>query len=394
LNINDSAGDLSEGFTFKYDFGDGTSQTTNSSTAVHTYAATGYYLAHGTITDEDGGSTTYATRVAVGVTGGSGNGGIITTRYFITGADSGGPQVNVYNLDGSVKFKFFAYAPTFTGGVRVAAGDVTGDGVDDIITGAGHSGGPHIQVFDGTTGAAVASFFAFNPNFTGGIYVASADINGDGFSDIIVGAGESGGPEIKVIDGTKLNQVGANGEILNSAVLFDFMAYAPTFTGGVRVAAGDVNGDGVPDLIVGAGPGGGPHVQVFDGKTGLAIRSFFATNPAFTGGIYVASGDVNADGFADIIVGMGASPNFESHIIVIDGANVNHVIYNFAPFPAFFGGVRVATEDLNGDGNADLIVTPGYGRYSNLLGLSGVDLSMLQNFSPYDPAFIGGIFVG
>jgi len=59
--------------------------------------------------------------------------------------------------------------------------------------------------------------------------------------------------------------------------------YAASFTGGVRVATGDVNRDGVPDVIVGAGPTGGPHVQVFDGRTGVLIHSFFAFNANFAG---------------------------------------------------------------------------------------------------------------
>ncbi len=187
--------------------------------------------------------------------------------------------------------------------------------------------------------------------------------------------------------------MGANGVISDSALLYSFFAYAPTFNGGVRVASADMNGDGFSDIIVGAGPGGGPHVQVFDGRTGSAVASFFATTTAFTGGIYVAAGDVNGDGHPDIIVGMGASPNFDSHVLVFDGTNVSHVIYDFAPYASFRGGVRVASEDLNGDGFADLIIAPGAGK-TTLLGLSGANLSALLQFNPYDPAFLGGVFVG
>jgi hypothetical protein len=55
----------------------------------------------------------------------------------------------------------------------------------------------------------------------------------------------------------------------------------------VRVAAGDVNGDGRADIITGAGPGGGPHVRVFDGATLAELDSFFAYNPLFGGGVFV-----------------------------------------------------------------------------------------------------------
>src|SRR5262249_40154707 len=97
-------------------------------------------------------------------------------RLFATGAGvGGGPHVKVYNADGSLRFSFFAYDPSFTGGVHVATGDVNGDGVDDIITGAGVNGGPHVKVFDGVTGNLIQSFFAFAPNFLGGINVATGD---------------------------------------------------------------------------------------------------------------------------------------------------------------------------------------------------------------------------
>jgi hypothetical protein len=71
-------------------------------------------------------------------------------------------------------------------------------------------------------------------------------------------------------------------------------AFDPSFGGGVYVAAGDVTGDGVADVVTGAGPGGVPHVKVFDGVTGAEVRSFFAASPAFGGGVYVAASPLSA----------------------------------------------------------------------------------------------------
>src|SRR5207244_8668400 len=121
-------------------------------------------------------------------------------------------------------------------------------GVQDIITGAGPGGGPHVKVFDGVTGQVIASFFAYDAGFTGGVNVTAGDVNHDGNADIITGAGPGGGPHVKVFSGADMS------------LLASFFAYDAGFTGGVNVAAGDLNADLHADIITGAGPGGGPHV--------------------------------------------------------------------------------------------------------------------------------------
>src|SRR5207248_990659 len=104
---------------------------------------------------------------------------------------------------------------------------------------------------------------AFAPGFLGGVRVAVGDVNGDGFMDIIVAAGPGGGPHVKVIDGTKLSDVDADGVIDNSALLDNFMAYDIRFAGGVNVAVGHVESLVNLDIITGADAGGGPHVKFF-----------------------------------------------------------------------------------------------------------------------------------
>ena len=216
----------------------------------------------------------------------------------------------------------------------MATGDVNGDGKADIITGAGPGGGPHVQVFSGTDGSILRSFMAYDPRFTGGIFVAAADINGDGKADIITGAGPGGGPHVQVFSGA------------NGSVLWSFMAYDPRFTGGIFVTTGDINGDGVPDIITGAGPGGGPHVQVFSGTDGSILRSFMAYDPRFAGGIFVASGDINGDGKADIITGAG--PGGGPHVQVFSGTD-GSVLRSFMAYdPRFTGGIFVASGGIAG----------------------------------------------
>ena len=260
----------------------------------------------------------------------------------------GGPAVQVVDATtGKVLAQFYAFSPSFTGGVFVAVGDVNGDSTPDIIVGAGAGGGPAVKVIDGTKlgqvdasgeiadSALLASFYAYNPSFGGGVTVAAGDFNGDGIDDIVTGAGPGGGPAVTVIDGTKLGQVGASGEIENSAQLASFYAYTPSFAGGVFVAVGDVNGDGVPDLITGAGAGGGPAVKVINGMNlgqvdasgeidnSALLASFYAYNPAFTGGVRVDAVDVNGDGLADVVTGAG--PGGGSAVKVIDAMKLNQI---------------------------------------------------------------------
>src|SRR5262249_6479921 len=144
---------------------------------------------------------------------------------------------------------------TFTGGVRVAKA-VSGDHViQEIATAPGPGGGPDIRVWDAATRQLLREFMAYAPTFTGGVYVALADVNGDGVPDIITGPGTGGGPHVKVFDGK------------SGIELFSFLAYNAAFTGGVRVAGGDVNGDGLADIVTAPGIGGGPDVRVFSGAT-------------------------------------------------------------------------------------------------------------------------------
>jgi glucose/arabinose dehydrogenase len=309
----------------------------------------------------------------VGPDAGAGGG-----RVFVASVAAGaGPHVRVFDADtGAERLSFFAYDPSFTGGVRVATGDLTGDGVPDIITGAGPGApGGHVKVFDGRTGTEIRSFLAF-PGFVGGVNVAAGDINNDGIDDIVVGA-DTGAPggHVKVFDGR-------TGSLLQS-----FFAYDVSFTGGVRVAVGDINGDGVLDIITGAGPGGPPHVRAFDGQT-LALRaSFFAYGIGYVGGLFVGTGDIG-DGRAEIITGT-ASGN--THVKAFDVVNGIEKASFFA-YGSFAGGVRVATADADGDGVQEILTATGPGA-AHVKAFRAGSLEVLDSFFAFPAAFTGGLFI-
>ncbi len=319
--------------------------------------------------------------------------GTLSGKFTLVGSDAGSvATVKAYDsISNKLIFTITPFEATFTGGVNVATGDINGDGTDDIIVGTGVGGGPRVVVIDGTNQKILADFFTYEPTFRGGVNVAAGDVNGDGFMDVITGSGNGGGPRVRVIDGAELTQNN------NPAVIADFFAFESSFRGGVNVSAGEFNNDKFADVLAGAGTGGGPRIVMFDGKTlptaggtPPSIQNFFAYDSSFRSGVLVSAGDVNGDGQMDIVAGAG--PGGGPNVRAFDGKSVTQLQNFFAYDSAFRGGVRVSTKDVNQDGIDEIITGNGPG-IAPLVKVfaNGTELS---NFAPFDATLTGGIFVG
>jgi uncharacterized delta-60 repeat protein len=256
-----------------------------------------------------------------------------------------------------------AFFPGFSGAGRTAKADVNGDGVPDLIGGAGPGGGPRVVVIDGKTGARLADFFAFEPTFTGGVFVAAGDVNGDGKADLVVTADRGGGPVVAVYDGAKL----AAGLNEKAQIARFYGIDDPNYRGGARAAVGDVNADGKADLLISAGFSGGPREALYDGAGLTAVGAppklvpdFFAFEDSLHNGAYVALGDLNGDGKADLIFGGG--PGGGPRVRVFDGAkllaagsfqNLDQIPQArladfYAADASSRGGIRLAVGTVNG----------------------------------------------
>jgi hypothetical protein len=276
--------------------------------------------------------------------------------------DGGVPKIHLADpVTGREVHQVIGYEGSFRGGIHAELGDVTGDGVPDLVFAPGGGGGPRVKVVDGSTGQVIADFMVYEESFRGGVDIAVGDVNNDGFADVMVGTGNGGGPRVRVLDGKSIADGAAQPK-----VLYDFFPFEQSFRGGVFVGAGDVNGDHFADIICGTGVGGGARVVVFDGKTGDVIRNFFAFDPSLRTGVRVGAGDVDGDGDDDILVGSG--PGGGPQVRAISGKDGHQIASFFADDSTQHGGVHVTGEDLNGDGVADIAVETQHGNKQLLRG--------------------------
>ncbi|MFH1173096.1 MAG: putative glycoside hydrolase [bacterium] len=203
---------------------------------------------------------------------------------------AGKSQVDIFNAQGKKLTGFYPYGQYYNLGINLAIGDLDNNGTLEIVTGT-QGGGPQIRIFNKDGKLINPGFFAYDLSFRGGVNVAVGDLNGDGWGEIVAGAGTGGGPHIRIF--------GIDGRLINPG----FFAYNSAFRGGVNVATGDLDGNGTDEIIAGAGSGGGPHIRIFN-KDGKLINSgWFAFDQNNLGGVKVSAQDINKDG-KDEIIGM------------------------------------------------------------------------------------------
>ena len=273
---------------------------------------------------------------------------------------------------GQVETQFFAYEPNFKGGVRLATGDMDGDGVDEIITAPGRGRAPEIRVFhqDGTELTQFRTM-AYATNFTGGVEVAVGDVNGDGKNDIVT-VPTYGVTEVRVFY-NNYNPANPLADPIANVPNKQFQVFSNKFKGGADVTLADVgtfsNGstlnalvpDGKSEIIVGNGPGMRSTIYVYDVTgTPTVVDTILPFDNKFKGGITLDAARINADLIPDFIVSAGNGG--KSAIEIWDGRVNDTPDVRLAAFTAFGdqktknAPVHAVAVDTNGDGIADQIV--------------------------------------
>lgn len=247
-------------------------------------------------------------------------------------------------------------------------GDVNGDGPADVVISQPGYFFPSIEfpgkvyAFSGATGEELWSREGEFPAGHFGISVDNAgDFNGDGITDVIVGGSRSWNPpgRFSILSGD------------TGALLFDFeqTVYGELDHFGEAVAGvGDIDGNGCDDVAVGAYEGGvsDPHnflgaVFVYGGPDGRLLHAWEGDTPNFFGHAVSGAGDVDGDGVPDIVIGAyGDSSNgvySSGAAYVYSGSSGNKIGSWNGDFPLEFFGASVASAgDVNGDGRSDVVI--------------------------------------
>jgi hypothetical protein len=200
------------------------------------------------------------------------------------------------------------------------------------------------------------------PNVPGVVRAAVGDFDGDGIADVVYATGPGGGDLLRLISG-------ATGRDLLLTQTFSAYPGEPFGPIGMFVAAGDFDGDGRAEIVVSPDQGGGARVQVFQFQAGQLIQraNFFGIDdPAFRGGARISLGDIDGDGTTDLVVaaGFGGGPRiaiYSGRGLFSSSVPPKLVADFFAFEQTLRNGTYVAVGDITGDGKADLVFGGGPG---------------------------------
>ncbi len=240
----------------------------------------------------------------------------------------------VFNSKGSqLRNGFFAFSNAYPASASVVIADCENNGEEDVSLMADKG-----SVKLNKNGQQLALFYPYDKLFNKHLNI-STEINNGFINTVAVGPGEGGGPQVRIFTAT--------GKLLGS-----FFAYDKSLRGGVSVALGDLDGDGVLEIVTGPGKGSEPLVKVFD-ISGNIKNSFLAYDKRFLGGIEVTLGDVNNDGSLDILTVPGPGGGPQVRIFTATGKVLGQF---FAYDQSYRAGSKISVSDLNRDGQVEILV--------------------------------------
>jgi hypothetical protein len=283
-----------------------------------------------------------------------------TARKNIITASGPGPAntalIKTYRSDGTAARLHFTAFRKLAYGANITSADIDGDGVAEIIVGAGPgSENPALVRIFKADGTLLSEFTPFDSLY--GVNVAAADLNGDGKVEIIVapGPGRDNPATVRIFAyNSDTHEMAATG--------VEFTAYDYLY--GANVAAADTEGDRLPELITAPGPGiqNPAAVKIWKLDTTKPVGAWTVEevgNIALSGnyGVNIAAGDADGDGKDEIVVGTGPDPAAVPTIKILKADGIE--LKRFTAFNHYKYGVNVSAADLDGDGIAEIVAGAG-----------------------------------
>ena len=310
--------------------------------------------------------------------------GPVLAQPFSLGAGSlvaslGDGKVGIWSDDG--QYQVITPFPGYTGPLNVNTLTRSGNAKpDSIVVSVAGPSVPHVLVVDALSGRVALSFYAFDPKFLGGVTVAGGvtKLNGDQTTVILCGAGAGTAPAVSVFDAVDGYSKGA------------FYAFSEEYKGGVRVALSSPLADGTSYVVVGSTINS--HVVSFllDDYTN-AVSSFYAFPPAnCPDGLYVAAADLDKNGQMEIITG-AANGKTSPQVAVFSLEGKLKKTFNAFDMN-FLGGVRVAVNDIDADGDLDILAASGPGAQGTLNAFNYNNLALIDSMFISDS--VNGVVAG
>lgn len=249
-------------------------------------------------------------------------------------AFTNGTFVRVYDGSGNqVRSSFFAQQSGPSGGAQVLTVDLDLDGKLDVVSAA--QGLMKIAYGNGKT----SLIRPFGTAFKGSLTIATGNVDRDAPLELAIG--REGSDEAAIFE-------------QNGTLRFKWHAYTPSFKGGVSIAIGDLNGDGLREVITGAGPTGGPHIRIFKTDGQVWNKGFFAFDAKERGGVTVAVGDINQDGKDEIITGSGQGTIPRVRIFNSEGSLLREFTLDRTISTR---GVSVSLADVDDNGSLEILAS-------------------------------------
>jgi hypothetical protein len=345
----------------------------------------------------------------------------VITSLIALAADAGPlsqPIVQVYDaVTEELLFEITAdrtFGVDYTGGVRVATGDLNGDGVPDIVVVPGRNMAPSVLVFSGVDGSMLDDYCipasaTYGMSFKDGLNVAVGDVTGTGTNDIIL-VPSGGQAVVKVFENITDTSSGIYGFSNHAVRQFNAFEDYKHYIGGGSIAVGNtetaVTSGDHSQIVIGTGPGMSPIVRVFDVASNQAaytpIREVQSVRPDEVGGVNVAVGDLDGDGINELILASKNGGRSWIDVYQLLPETVSRHVSDFqafSPAEANIVAVNLVVRDTDGDGLAEIIVTQGAkgraGFVAKKFQVNSLEAKIIDEiFAEWSNPLATGLFIG